>query len=158
MSTISERVAAAFKAATGEDKDLSGSWHAANSTHSLEVRNILGSRRREAIAQVSAKDSMNVKYWAERRREWTSVEVMAHMLRDAEQRANALAALSNVLGASGWYVRPILESSTCGGLRASKGGNEVRVYSSGEVRGHDDVAVRFARDAFEVALERAQAG
>ena len=156
MSTISERVAAAFKAATGEDKSPSGSWHAANSTHSLEVRNILGTRRREAIAQVSAKDSMNVKYWAERHQEWTSVEVMTHMLRDAEQRANALAALSNVLGASGWYVRPILESSTCGGLRASKGGNEVRVCSSGEVRGHDDVAVRFARDAFEVALERAQ--
>lgn len=53
MSTISERVAAAFKAATGEDKALSGSWRAANSTHSLEVRNILGTRRREAIAQVS---------------------------------------------------------------------------------------------------------
>lgn len=157
MSTISERIAAAFKAVTGEDKDLSGSWHAANSTHSLEVRNILGTRRREAIAQVSAKDSMNVKYWAERRQEWTSVEGMAHMLRDAEQRANALAALSNVLGASGWHVRPILESSTCGGLRASKGGNEVQVYSSGEVRGHDDVAARFARDAFEVALERTQA-
>ena len=158
MSTISERVAAAFKVATGEDKDLSGSWHAANSTHSLEVRNILGTRRREAIAQVTAKDSMNVKYWAERRQEWTSVEVMTHMLRDADQRANALAALSNVLGASGWYVRPVLESSTCGGLRASKGGNEVRVYSSGEVRGHDDVAARFAMDAFEVALERTQAG
>lgn len=157
MSTISERVAAAFKAVTGEDMAPSGSWHAANSTHSLEVRNILGSRRREAIAQVAAKDSMNVKYWAERRREWTSVEVMAHMLRDAEQCANALAELSNVLGANGWYVCPIFESSTCGGLRASKGGNEVRVYSSGEVRGHDDVAVRFARDAFEVALERIQA-
>lgn len=156
MSTISERVAAAFKAVTGEDKDLSGSWHAANATHSLEVRNILGSRRREAIAQVVAKDSMNVKYWAERCQEWTSVEVMAHMLRDAEQRANALAALSNALGANGWYVHPILESSTCGGLRARKGGNEVRVYSSGEVRGHDDVATRFAMDAFEVALERAQ--
>ena len=42
MSTISERVAAAFKAVTGEDKALSGSWHAATSTHSLEVRNILG--------------------------------------------------------------------------------------------------------------------
>lgn len=81
MSTISERVAAAFKAATGEDKAASGSWH----------------------------------------------------------------------------VRPIFESSTCGGLRASKDGNEVQVYSSGEVRGHDDVAVRFAREAFEVALERAQA-
>ena len=156
MSTISERVAAAFKAATGEDKAPSGSWRAANPTHSLEVRNILGSRRREAIAQVSAKDSMNVKYWAERRREWTSVEVMAHMLRDAEQRAKALVALADVLGASGWHVRPILESSTCGGLRASKGGNEIQVYSSGEVCGHDDVAVRFARDAFEVALERAQ--
>ena len=157
MSTISERVAAAFKAVTGEDKSLSGSWHAANATHSLEVRNILGARRREAIAQVSAKDSMNVKYWAERRREWTSVEVMTHMLLDAEQRANALVALSNALGANGWHVRPIFESSTCGGLRASKDGNEVRVYSSGEVRGHDDVAVRFAREAFEVALERAQA-
>lgn len=156
MSAISERVAAAFKAATGEDKALSGSWRAANATHSLEVRNILGTRRREAIAQVSAKDSMNVKYWAERRREWTNVEVMTHMLRDAEQRANALAALSNVLGANGWYVRPILESSTCGGLRASKGGNEIQVYSSGEVCGHDDIAVRFARDVFEVALERAQ--
>jgi len=157
MSTISERVAAAFKAATGEDAALSGGWHAVNSTHSLEVRNILGTRRREAIAQATAKDSMNVKYWAERHQEWSSVEVMTHMLRDAKQRANALAALSNVLGASGWYVRPILESSTCGGLRASKGGNEVQVYSSGEVRGHDDVAVRFAREAFEVALERTQA-
>lgn len=157
MSTISERVAAAFKAATGEDKAPSVSWHAANSTHSLEVRNILGTRRREVIAQVSAKDSMNVKYWAERRREWTSVEVMTHMLRDAEQRANALATLSNILGANGWHVRPILESSTCGGLRASKGGNEVQVYSSGEACGHDDVAVRFARDAFEVAPERTQA-
>lgn len=157
MSTISERVAAAFKAATSEDKAPSSSWHAANATHSLEVRNILGTRRREAIAQVSAKDSMNVKYWAERRREWTSVEVMTHMLLDAEQRANALAALANVLGANGWHVRPILESSTCGGLRASKDGNEVQVYSSGEVRGHDDVAVRFARDVFEVALERTQA-
>ena len=154
MSTISERVAAAFKAATGEDKALSGSWHAANATHSLEVRNILGTRRREAIAQVSAKDSMNVKYWAERRRERTNVEAMTHMLLDAEQHANALAALANVLGANGWHVHPILESSTCGGLRASKDGNEVQVYSSGEVRGHDDVAVRFARDAFEVALER----
>lgn len=153
MSTISERVAAAFKAATGEDKALPGSWRAANSTHSLEVRNILGTRRREAIAQVSAKDSMNVKYWAERRREWTNVEVMTHMLRDAEQRANALAALSNVLGANGWHTHPILESSTCGGLTASKGGNEVKVYSNGEVRGYDDVAVRFARDAFEVALD-----
>lgn len=157
MSTVAERVAAAFKAATGEDKAPSGNWHAANSTHSLEVRNILGTRCREAIAQVTAKDSLNVKYWAERRREWTNVEVMTHMLRDAEQRANALAALSNVLGASGWHVRPILESSTCGGLRASKGGNEVRVYANGEACGHDDVAVRFARDAFEVALERAQA-
>ena len=154
MSAISERVAAAFKAAMGEDKALSGSWHAANSTHSLEVRSILGTRRREAIARVSAKDSMNVKYWGERRREWTNVEVMTHMLRDAEQCANALAVLANVLGANGWHVHPVLESSTCGGLRASKGGNEVRVYSSGEVRGHDDVAVRFARDA----LERVQAG
>lgn len=156
MSTISERVAAAFKAATGEDKVLSGSWRAANSTRSLEVRNIPGARRREAIAQVSAKDSMNVKYWAERRREWTNVDLMTHMLRDAEQRANALAALANVLGANGWHARPILESSSCGGLTASKGGNEVKVYSSGEVRGHDDIAVRFARDAFEVALDVAQ--
>lgn len=53
--------------------------------------------------------------------------------------------------ATGEEVR---ESSTCGGLIASKGDNDVRAYSSGEVRGHDDVAVRFARDAFEVALER----
>lgn len=157
MSTISERVAAAFKAATGEDKGLSGSWHAANSTHSLEVCNVPGTRRREAIAQVSAKDSLNVKYWAERRRDWTNVEVMTHMLRDAEQRAKALAALANVLSANGWCAHPILESSTCGGLRARKDGNEIQVYSSGEVRGHDDVAARFARDAFEVALERTQA-
>ena len=157
MSTISERVAAAFKAVTGEDKDLSGSWHAANSTHSLEVHSIPGARRREAIAQVSAKDSMNVKNWAERRREWTNVEVMTHMLRDAEQRANALAALANVLGANGWHTRPILESSTFGGLTASKDGNEIKAYSNGDVSGYDDVAVRFARDAFEVALERVQA-
>lgn len=156
MSTISECVAAAFKAATGEDKALSGSWHAANATHSLEVRNILGTRRREAIAQVTAKDSMNVKYWTERHQEWTSVDVMTHMLCDAEQRANALAALASVLGANGWHTRLIRESSACGGLIASKGDNEVKVYSSGDVLGHDDIAVRFARDAFEVALNVAQ--
>lgn len=157
MSTVAERVRLAFNAATGESKPASSSWTAANPTHYLEVRNVLGTRRREAIARVSAKDSMNVKYWAERRREWTNVEVMTHMLRDAEQRANVLAVLANVLGANGWYVRPILEPSTCGGLRASKDGNEVQVYSSGETHGHDDVAVRFAREAFEVALERVQA-
>nr|DAU30389.1 MAG TPA: hypothetical protein [Caudoviricetes sp.]DAX95263.1 MAG TPA: hypothetical protein [Caudoviricetes sp.] len=157
MSTVDERVRLAFKAATGEDKALSGSWHAANSTHFLEVRNALGSRRREAIAQVTATDSLNVTYLAEVRRDWTSVEVMAHMLSDAERRVGALVTLADVLSANGWRVSPILELSTCGGLRASKDGNEVHVYSSGEVRGHDDVAVRFARDAFEVALERAQA-
>nr|DAK85172.1 MAG TPA: hypothetical protein [Caudoviricetes sp.] len=157
MSTVAERVRLAHNAATGESKPASPSWTAANPTHYLEVRNVLGTRRREAIAQVSAKDSMNVKYWVERRRERTSVEVMTHMLRDAEQCANALAALSNVLGANGWHVRPILESSTCGGLSARKDGNQVTVYSSGEVHGHDDVAARFAREAFEVALERAQA-
>ena len=156
MSTISERVAAAFKAATGEDEALSGSWYAANSTHSLEVRKVPGTRRREAIAQVSAKDSLNVKYWAEWRQERTSIDVMAQMLRDAEQCANALAVLADVLGANGWYARPVRESSTCGGLTASKCGNEVKVYSSGEVRGCDDIAVRFARDAFEVALNVAQ--
>lgn len=157
MSTVDERVRLAFKAATGEDKALSGSWHAANSTHLLEVRNILGARRREAIAQVTATDSLNVAYLAELRRDWTSVEVMARMLRNAECRVGALVALADALRANDWFVRPILESSTCGGLRASKDGNEVHVYSSGEVRGHDDVAVRLARDAFEVALERAQA-
>lgn len=157
MSTVDERARLAFKAATGEDKALSGGWHAANSTHFLEVRNALGSRRREAIAQVTATDSLNVTYLAEVRGDWTSVEVMAHMLSDAERRVGALVTLADVLSANGWRASPILELSTCGGLRASKDGNEVHVYSSGEVRGHDDVAVRFARDAFEVALELAQA-
>lgn len=157
MSTISERVATAFKAVTGEDKAPSDIWIAANSTHLLEVRNILGSRRREAIAQVTAKDSLNIKYLAERRSDWTNVNVMTHMLRDAECRARALAALADVLGANGWHVRPIFEPSTCGGLRAIKDGNEVQVYSSGEARGHDDVAVRFVGDAFGVALERMKA-
>lgn len=157
MSTISERVAAAFKAATGEDKAPSDSWIAANSTHLLEVRNILGTRRREAVAQVTAKDSLNVKYLAVRRRDWTNVEVMTHMLSDAECRAKALAALADVLGANGWHVSPISGPLTGGGLTARKDGSEVQVYSNGEARGYDDVAVRFARDAFEVALERMEA-
>lgn len=157
MSTISERVAAAFNAVTGENRAPSGSWLAVNSTHLLEVRNILGTRRRESVAQVAAKDSRNVKYSAACRRDWTSVEVMAHMLRDTERRAKALAALADTLGANGWNVSPIGEPRTSGGLSARKDGNEVQVYASGEARGYDDVAVRFARDAFEVALERTQA-
>lgn len=157
MSAISERVAAAFKAATGEDKAPSGSWHAANSTHSLEVRNILGTRRREAVAQVMAMDSLNIKYLAVRSQDWTSVDVMTHLLNDAERRAKALAALADVLGSNGWHVYPIREPLTRGGLVATKDGNQVQVYSNGDVSGHDDVAVRFAGDAFEVALERVQA-
>lgn len=157
MSTVSERVRLAFNAATGESKPASPSWVAANPTHYLEVRNILGTRRREAVAQVTAKDSLNIKYLAVRRRDWTNVEVMTHMLRDAECRAKALAALADMLGANGWHVCPISEPLTGGGLVARKADSEVQVYSNGEARGYGDVAVRFARDAFEVALEREQA-
>ena len=159
MSTIGERVAKAFKAATGEESPgaHSGAWVAENRTHLLYVKPIAGSRRREAVAQVTVKDSLNIKYLAVRSRDWTNVEVMTHMLRDAEQRAKALAAMADVLGANGWRVSPIVAPLTGGGLSASKGGKEVQVYSNGEACGHDDVAVRFARDMFEVALERAQA-
>lgn len=156
MSTISARVAAAFKAVTGEDMVSPGSRIAVTPTHILEVRNVLDTRGHEVIARVAARDSLNIKYIATRRHEETNIEAMTRLLRDAEQGANALAALANVLGANSWYTRPILESSTCGGLTASKGSNEVKVYSNGEVRGYDDIAVRFARGAFEVALNVAQ--
>mgnify|MGYP000903613170 FL=1 len=156
MSTVSERVRLAFNAATGESKPASSSWVAANPTHYLEVRNILGTRRREAVAQVTALDSLGIKYLAVRSQEWTSVDVMTHLLNDAERRVKALVALADMLGSSGWHVSPIREPLTCGGLAATKDGNQVQVYSNGDVRGHDDVAVRFAKDAFEVALERIQ--
>ena len=157
MSTVAERVRLAFNAATGESKPASSSWVAANPTHYLEVRNMLGTRRREAVAQVTAMDSLNIKYMAVRSQDWTSVDVMSHLLRDAERRAKALAALADVLGSNGWHVYPIREALTYGGLTATKDGNRVQVHSNGDVSGHDDVAVRFAGDAFEVALERAQA-
>lgn len=157
MSTVAERVRLAFNAATGESKPASSSWVAANPTHYLEVRNILGTRRREAVAQVTAMDSRGIKYLAVRSQDWTSVDVMAHLLTDAERRAKALAALADMLGSSGWHVYPIREPLTHGGLVATKDGNRVQVYSNGDVSGRDDVAVRFAGDAFEVALERAQA-
>lgn len=157
MSTVSERVRLAFNAATGESKPASSSWVAANPTHYLEVRNIPGVRRHEAVAQVTALDSLNIKYLAVRSQDWTSVDVMTYLLIDAERRAKALAALADMLGSSGWRVYPIREALTCGGLTATKDDNRVQVYSNGDASGHDDVAVRFARDAFEVALERAQA-
>ena len=156
MSTVSERVRLAFNAATGESKPASSSWVAANPTHYLEVRNVLGTRRREAVAQVTAMDSLNIKYIAVRSQDWTSVDVMTHLLIDAERRAKALAALADMLGSSGWRVYPIREALTCGGLTATKDDNRVQVYSNGDASGNDDVAVRFARDAFEVALERVQ--
>lgn len=156
MSTVGERVRLAFNAATGESKPASPSWVAANPTHYLEVRNILGTRRREAVAQVTALDSLNIKYLAVRSQDRTSVDVMTHLLTDAERRAKALAALADMLGSSGWLIYPIREPLTRGGLVATKDGNRVQVYSNGDVSGYDDVAVRFARDAFEVALERVQ--
>lgn len=157
MSTVAERVRLAFNAATGESKPASSSWVAANPTHYLEVRNIPGTRRHEAVAQVTAMDSLNIKYLAVRSQDWTSVDVMTHLLTDAERRAKALAALTDTLGSSGWLIYPIRESLTHGGLVAIKDRNQVQVYSNGDVSGYDDVAVRFAREAFEVALERAQA-
>lgn len=157
MSTVAERVRLAFNAATGESKPASSSWVAANPTHYLEVRNILGSRRREAVAQVTAFDSLGIKYLAVRSQDWTSVDTMAHLLNDAERRAKALAALADALGSNGWHVSAIREELNSGGLSAVKDGNKVKVYSNGDVSGYDDVAVRFAREAFEVALERAHA-
>lgn len=157
MSTVAERVRLAFNAATGESNPASPSWEAANPTHYLGVRNIPGARRREAVAQVTALDSLGIKYLAVRSQEWTSVDAMTHLLRDAERRVKALVALAGMLGSSGWHVSPIREPLTLGGLAATKDGNQVQVYSNGDVSGHDDVAVRFAKDAFEVALERAQA-
>jgi len=154
MSTVSERVRLAFNAATGESKPASSSWVAANPTHYLEVRNILGTRRREAVAQVTAMDSRNIKYIAVRSQDWTSVDVMTHLLTDAERRVKALVALADMLDSSGWHVSPIREPLACGGLVATKDGNQVQVYSNGDVSGYDDVAVRFAGEAFEVALER----
>jgi hypothetical protein len=156
MSTVAERVRLAFNAATGESKPASSSWVAANPTHYLEVRNIPGARRREAVAQVTALDSLGIKYLAVRSQDWTSVDVMTHLLNDAERRVKALVALADMLGSSSWHVSPIREPLTCGGLAATKDGNQVRVYSNGDVRGYDDVAVRFAGEAFEVALERIQ--
>lgn len=76
MSTVAERMRLAFNAATGESKPASSSWVAANPTHYLEVRNIPGTRRREAVAQVTAMDSLNIKYLAVRSQDWTSVDVM----------------------------------------------------------------------------------
>lgn len=157
MSTVAERVRLAFNAATGESKPASSSWVAANPTHYLEVRNILGTRRREAVAQVTAMDSLNINYLAVRSQDWTSVDVMTHLLTDAERRAKALAALADMLGSSGWRVYPIREAIVYGGLSATKDESKVQVYSNGDVSGYDDVAVRFAKDAFEVALERVQA-
>lgn len=157
MSTVAERVRLAFNAATGESKPASSSWVAANPTHYLEVRNIPGTRRHEAVAQVTAMDSLNIKYLAVRSQDRTSVDVMTHLLTDAERRAKALAALADTLVSSGWLIYPIRESLTHGGLAAFKDRNQVQVYSNGDVSGYDDVAVRFAREAFEVALERAQA-
>ena len=157
MSTVAERVRLAFNAATGESKPASSNWAATNPTHYLEVRNIPGVRRREAVAQVTALDSLGIKYLAVRSQERTSVDVMTHLLNDAERRVRALVALADMLGSSGWHVSPIREPLACGGLVATKDGNQVQVYSNGDVSGHDDVAVRFAGDAFEVALERAQA-
>lgn len=157
MSTVAERVRLAFNAATGESKPASSDWVASNPTHYLEVRNVLGSRRREAVAQVTAKDSLNVKYLAVRSQDWTSVSTMTHLLNDAERRAKALAALADALGSNGWHVYPIREELRDSGLTAVKDENKVKVYSNGDVSGYDDVAVRFARDAFEVALERVQA-
>ena len=157
MSTVAERVRLAFNAATGESKPASSSWVAANPTHYLEVRNILGTRRREAVAQVTAMDSLSIKYLAVRSQDWSSVDVMTQLLVDAERRAKALAALADMRGSNGWHVYPIREALTHGGLTATKDGNQVQVYSNGDVSGHDDVAVRFAGDAFEVALERVQA-
>lgn len=157
MSTVAERVRLAFNAATGESKPASSSWVAANPTHYMEVRNIPGTRRREAVAQVTAMDSLNIKYLAVRSQDWTSVDVMTHLLTDAERRAKALAALADMLGSSGWPIYPIRESLTHGGLVAIKDRNQVHVYSNGDVSGYGDVAVRFTEDAFEVALERVQA-
>lgn len=157
MSTVAERVRLAFNAATGESKPASSSWVAANPTHYLEVRNILGTRRREAVAQVTAMDSLNIKYLAVRSQDRTSVDVMTHLLTDAERRAKALAALADTFAPSGWLIYPIREPLTHGGLTAIKDRNQVQVYSNGDVSGCDDAAVRFIREAFEVALERAQA-
>ena len=157
MSTVAERVRLAFNAATGESKPASSSWVAANPTHYLKVRNILGTRHREAVAQVTAMDSLNIKYLAVCSQDLTSVDVMTHLLVDAERRAKALAALADMLGLSGWHVYPIREELNSGGLIAVKDGDKVQVYSNGDVSGYDDVAVRFAKDAFEVALERTRA-
>lgn len=74
-----------------------------------------------------------------------------------EEAWQALCLAADVLGSSGWRTRPIWEPLVHGGLVLTKDGNQVQVYSNGDVSGHDDVAVGFARDAFEVALERVQA-
>jgi hypothetical protein len=152
MSTTSERLAEAFKRATGEEVDPPKRLAIMRGKYTLDATPGYGGGRYVVIATAGAADSLNVEFRAKTRGSSTSVTRMEAMLREARARARALVLLSYVLGANGWHVSQLNLVGEIG-LQARKGDSYVQVFGDGSCRGYDASAVRFAGDAFAVALE-----
>nr|DAV28650.1 MAG TPA: hypothetical protein [Caudoviricetes sp.] len=153
MSTVAERMAEAFKQATGEAVEAPKYLSVTRGKYTLDAVPGYGGCRYVVTATAWVADSLKVEYRAKVQTSSTSVSAMANALREARMRARALASLSDVLGSNGWRVRRLtLTDETA--LQASMEDSCIQVYGDGTFRGYDDAAVRFGADAFAVALER----
>ena len=155
MSTVAERMAEAFTRATGEAVGATKNNRIARDGRSLDVMATSNGGGYLVKATATAKDSLNIEYVSKVTVDSTDVCNMEGALSEAMLKARALANLSDMLGLDGWNVRslPLIGEV---GLRAIKGDQHIQVYGDGSCHGRDFVAVKFADDAFEVALERAR--
>lgn len=151
MSAVSERMAEAFKRATGETVDPPKLLAITRGKHTLDATPGYGRGRYLVTATAWETDSLNVEFRTKTQGSSTSVTRMEAMMREARARARALALLSDVLGANGWHVSQLKSVGEIG-LQAGKGDSCVQVFGDGSCRGYDDTAVRFATDAFDVAM------
>lgn len=153
MTTVAERMAEAFKQATGETVAPPKRLSIARGKYTLDATPGRGGGRYMVTAPAWDADSLNVDFMAKVQGSSTSVTSMEAMLREARVRARALALLADVLGANGWHVSQLHVGSETG-LLAKTGDSCVQVFGDGSCRGYDGTAVRFATDAFDVALGR----
>ena len=151
MSTTAERMAAAASRVTGTPVTApAGGWLIDTGDYRIETTRDAYSRRHTFRATAFRQDTAGWLIAAEDSTDWTSVDAMTATMRSAARRARTLARVSDALTAAGWCVDPMIPH-VGSGITATRGQATAYVYSDGDIRSGDRVALSQVRAAVEDA-------
>lgn len=153
MTTIAQRIEAALRDVTGQSvtpAQTQGGLTATAGLYTLTVYPVTtgGGVRHRVAATCSTPDSSGRHISAQREAGWTSVTAMRGLLREARERAERLAALSDRLTGEGWETPPTMRRQGTG-LIVRHGDTTARITGTGEVDCSDPAAQLYIAAAYD---------